>query len=203
MQAAKINKFKKNSNFIRFSKIYSDLIKTKHVLNFFNGGLKKHQLIKIYKIISGRTLFLDFLTRLEYRLDYVLLKVGFALTGKQVKQMLLHKQVMINFLPVKSASISIKKLDLISLNSIFILKYKTRLICQLFKTVFFFNFLKKKKLRKKLTIQNVFIYFKFPIFVEINFKIFTFLVVKKPLLQEFFFPKVISLYDCNQLHFIL
>jgi len=43
MQSKKLLKFKKNSKLIRINKLYFDLLKTKHLLNFFIGGLKKKQ----------------------------------------------------------------------------------------------------------------------------------------------------------------
>src|SRR5690349_2296213 len=198
MQISNLAKFKKNSKLIRLTKLYFDLLKTKHILNFFIGGLKRHQLLNLYKVASTRQLFLDFLVKLEYRLEVILLKSGFVLTGKQAKQLVLHKQICINNKRIKSCTIYLKLHDFISLNNLYINKYKTNLICNLFKTSFFFNFLKKKKINKKFAIQRIFGYFKFPFFLEVNFKTCTIYIVKKPILQEFFFPKILSLYDFNQ-----
>ena len=77
------------------------------------------------------------------------------------------------------------------------------LICNLFKTAFFFNFLKKKRITKKVAITQLFAYFKFPSFLEINYKTFTLCLVKQPAFQDFSFPKILSLHDCNQLYFLV
>jgi hypothetical protein len=47
MQTKNLIKFKKNSKLIRLNKLYFDLLKTKHLLNFFIGGLKRHQFSKL------------------------------------------------------------------------------------------------------------------------------------------------------------
>jgi len=203
MQISNLAKFKKNSKLIRLNKLYFDLLKTKHILYFFMGGIKHNQLLKLYKVISTRQLFLNFLSKLEYRLEFVLLKGGIVLTGRQAKQLILHGQVLVNNKRIKAYNYELKLYDLISLNKLYINNYKTLLICNLLKTSFFLNFLKKKKINKRLTIQHIFIYIKFPFFLEINFKTFTLCLVRKPIFNEFFFPKVLSLYDCNQLYFIL
>jgi hypothetical protein len=41
------SKSKKNSKLIRLNKLYFDLLKTKHLLTFFIGGLKSHQFSKL------------------------------------------------------------------------------------------------------------------------------------------------------------
>jgi ribosomal protein S4 len=203
MQVNNLIKFKKNSKLIRLNKLYFDLLKTKHLLYFFIGGIKKNQLLKLFKVVSTRQLFLSFLNKLEYRLEFILLKAGVVLTGKQAKQLILHEHILVNNLKIKSYNYKLKLYDLISLNKFYILNFKVLLVCNLFKTVFFFNYLKKKKINKKLTIQNIFVYIKFPFFLEVNFKTFTICLVRKPVFHEFFFPKILSLYDCNQLYFVL
>ena len=203
MQSKKILKFKKNSKLIRLNKLYFDLLKTKQLLSFFIGGLKQHQFLKLYKVTSSSQLFLEFLTKLECRLEFILLKSGFVSTGKQAKQLILHGHVLVNGLAIKFYNFKLKKSDLVSINKSFIANQKEYLICTLFKTPLFFNFLKKRCILKKLTICQVFIYFKFSFFLEVNYKTFTLCLVKKPIFQEFFFPKILSLYDCNQLYFIL
>lgn len=47
MQIKNLIKFKKNSKLTRLNKLYSDLLKTKHLLTFFIGGLKRHQFLKL------------------------------------------------------------------------------------------------------------------------------------------------------------
>ena len=198
-----IFKFKKNSKFIRLNRLYFDLLKTKHILSFFIGGIKQHQLLKLYTIAATRHLFLNFLTKLEYRIEFILLKCGFVLTGKQARQIILHKHVSLNGTIIQAYSTKLKTGDLISLSSVFSSKYKFFLICNIFKTPLYYTFLKKKKITKKYTVQRVFIYFKFSLFVEVNFMIFSLVIIRRPTLQEFFLPKVISLYDLNQLRFVL
>nr|YP_009350048.1 30S ribosomal protein S4 [Spongospora subterranea]AIK19919.1 30S ribosomal protein S4 [Spongospora subterranea] len=202
MQSTSLTKFKKNSKLIRLTKLYFDLLKTKHLLNFFIGGLKRHQLLNLYQVASTRQLFLSFLSRLEYRIEVILVKSGFVLTGKQAKQLVLHNKVCVNNKKIKSCLVALKVCDRISLSNLYITKYKLSLICNLYKTSFFLIF-KEKKINKKIAIQRIFGYFKFPCFLEINFKTSTIYIVKKPVLQEFFLPKILSLYDFNQLHFIL
>jgi ribosomal protein S4 len=196
-------KFKKNSKFIRLSKLYFDLLKTKHILSFFIGGIKRRQILKLYKILSTRQLFVNFLVKLEYRIEFILLKTGFVLTGKQARQIVLHKHVLLNNKIVSNCSTELKVGDVISLDPSFAAVYKFLLVGSLFKTPLFLNFLKKKKIIKKYTLQQIFIYFKFPLFLETNFRIFTLVIIKKPIFQEFFLPKALSFYDFNQLRFVL
>jgi ribosomal protein S4 len=196
-------KFKKNSKFIRLSKLYFDLLKTKHILSFFIGGIKQRQILKLYKILATRQLFLNFLSKLEYRVEFILLKSGFVLSGKQARQIILHQHVFVNSKAIFNCSVELKKGDVISLDPNFVRVYQFSLISNLFKTPLFFNFLKKKKIIKKYTLQRVFIYFKFPLFLETNFKIFALVIIKQPVFQEFFLPRALSLYDFNQLRFVL
>jgi len=145
----------------------------------------------------------DFLSQLECRLEFILLKSSFVLTGKQAKQLILHGHILVNTLVVRAYNFNVRPFDLISISKKFIASYKETLVCNLFKTNLFFNFLKKKRILIKISIPQLFSYFKFPPFLEINYKTFTLCLVKKPSFQEFFFPKVMSFYDCNQLYFIL
>lgn len=203
MQPKKLLKFKKNSKLIRLNKLYFDLLKTKHLLSFFIGGLKQHQLLKLCKVTFNRQLFLSFLKKLECRLEFILLKVGFVLTGKQAKQLILHGHIFVNGLQIKAYNYQLKLYDLISIEKSFIANYKELLICNLFKTLLFFTFLRKKRILKKVSMNQLFAHFKFPFFLEISYKTCTLCLVREPILPEFFFPKILSLYDCNQLYFIL
>jgi ribosomal protein S4 len=129
-----------------------------------------------------------FLTKLERRIEFVLLKSGFVISGRQAKQLVLHGHVFVNGIKIRAYNYQLELYDLISITNLFLSKYKDFLICNLFKTV---------------TVSQLFAYFKFPSFLEINYKTFTLCLVKLPIFQEFFFPKILSLYDCNQLYFIL
>lgn len=195
-------KFKKNPKFIRLSKLYFDLLKTKHILSLFIGGIKQHQLSRLYKIVATRHLFLNFLTKLEYRIEFILLKCGFVLTGRQARQIILHKHVYLNGNPVRACSIELRVGDFISLSPNFSSRYKFFLICNLLKTPLYYNFLKKKKITKKYNAQRIFSYFKFSLFLEVNFRTLSLIIIRRPTLQEFFLPKIVSLYDLNQLRFI-
>jgi ribosomal protein S4 len=144
-----------------------------------------------------------FLTKLERRIEFILLKSGFVVSGRQAKQLVLHGHVFINYIKIKAYNYQLELYDLISISNPFLSKYKDFLICNFFKTPFFFNFLKKRRITKKVTVGQLFAYFKFPYFLEINYKTFTLCLVKPPIVQEFFFPKILSLYDCNQLYFTL
>jgi len=203
MYSIKLSKFKKNSKFIRINKLYFDLLKTKHILNFFIGGLKKNQFLKLWKVVSNKQRFLLFLGKLERRIEFILLKSGFVVSGRQAKQLVLHGHISLNGIKILAYNYQLALYDLISINNCFLVKSKDFLICNLFKTAFFFNFLKKKRITKKVAINHLFAYFKFPSFLEINYKTFTLCLVKQPALQDFSFPKILSLYDCNQLYFIL
>lgn len=203
MQISTLVKFKKNVKLIRLSKLYSDLLKTKHILYFFMGGIKRKQLYKLYKVMSQRSLFLDFLIKLEFRLELILVKIGFVISGKQAKQLILHGHVFVNNLPVKFCNFKLKLDDLITLSKCFIRKSKTLLICNLLRTSFFLSFLKRRKINRKLSIHHVFTYVRFPFFLEVNFKTYTICLVRKPVLYEFLFPKFVSSYDYNQLYFVL
>lgn len=203
MHTTKLLKFKKNSKLIRINKIYFDLLKTKHLLNFFIGGLKKKQFLKLWKVASNQQRFLIFLSKLEHRIEFVLLKSGFVVSGRQAKQLVLHGHIFVNEIRISAYNYQLELHDLVSINNFFLVKYKNFLVCNLFKTSFFFNFLKKKRISKKVTFGQLFAYFKFPYFLEINYKTFTLCLVKTPIFQDFFFPKILSLYDCNQLYFTL
>ena len=203
MKSIKLLKFKKNSKLIRINKLYFDLLKTKHLLNFFIGGLKKRQFSNLWKVVSSQQLFLFFLTKLERRIEFILLKSGFVVSGRQAKQLVLHGHVFVNGVRIKAYNYKLALYDLISINNFFLSNYKDFLICNFFKTPLFFNFLKKRRINKKVTVSQLFAYFKFPYFLEINYKTFTLCLVKPPIFQEFFFPKILSLYDCNQLYFTL
>lgn len=203
MQSRKLLKFKKNSKLIRLNKLYFDLLKTKHLLTFFIGGLKQHQLLKLCKITLGQQLFISFLKQLEYRLEFILLKSGFVLTGKQAKQLILHGHILVNGLKIKAYNYQLKLYDLISVDKSFLSTYKENLISNLFKTSLFMNFLRKKRILKKGSMSQIFAYFKFPFFFEVNYKTFTLCLVRMLFPSEFFFPKILSLYDCNQLYFNL
>lgn len=196
-------KTKKNLKLIRLNKLYLSLLKTKHILCFFLGDLTQRQLTKFYKITRTKSLFFNFLYNLEFRLDFILLKSGMVITGKQARQLILAKCVLVNYHIVKSSNFQLKLGDLISINKTYINIYKQLLICNLFKTVLFLNFLKKKKLCKKLCLQHIFSYLKFSFFTEINFKTFTVYLVRKPIFNEFFFIGIFSFYDCTQLYFLL
>lgn len=125
------------------------------------------------------------------------------LTGKQARQLILHGQVLVNNTTIYAYNFKVKLYDSISISKKFTSNYKEILICNLFKTNLFFNFLKKKHIIKKISINQLFVYFKFPPFLEINYKTFSLCLVNRPSFQEFFFPRIMSLYDCNQLYFIL
>lgn len=131
MQATHLLKLKKHSKLIRLSRLYFDLVKTKRILAFFMGGLKGHQLRKLYRAVSTQHHFLNVLTALEYRLEFILLKVGFVLTGKQARQLILHGQVLVNRLPVMAYNYSLQLGDIVSVRGEFIFRYKSMLICSL------------------------------------------------------------------------
>jgi ribosomal protein S4 len=143
------------------------------------------------------------LTKLECRLEFILVKIGFAISGKQAKQMILHGHVLVNGFVTRAYNYVLKLYDFISIAKTFIPIYVESLILNLFKTTSYFSFLKKKSILKKISINQVFIYLKFSSFLEVNYRTFTVCLVKKPTSQEFFIPKIISLYDCNQLYFLL
>ena len=127
-------KLKKHSKLIRLNRLYFDLLKTKRILTFFMGGLKEHQLRKLYKTVSTRYHFLNVLTALEYRMEFILLKVGFVLTSKQARQLILHGQVLVNYLPTTAYNYPLQLGDTISIRQEFILCYKNLLICNLWGT---------------------------------------------------------------------
>jgi ribosomal protein S4 len=198
-----LTKFKKNFKLIRLNRLYFDILKTKHILLFFSGRIKKRQLNTIYKVVSAKQRFVNFISKLENRIEFILLKSGFVLTGKQARQLVLHRHIFVNNQPIRSCLVALKLYDTITLHNDFILVYKKFLIGNLFKTIAFLNFLKKRKITKKFTLNQVFIYFKFPSFLEINFRTFMIILIKESTILEFFLPKVLSLYDCNQLRFVL
>lgn len=203
MLSGTLFKFKKNSKLIRLNKLYSDLLKTKHILNFFIGGLKQHQFLQLCKVTASQQLLLEFLIKLECRLEFVLLKSGFVITGKQVKQLILHGHVLVNGFKTTAYNYKLKVNDFIFLKKLFLEHNKEFLICNLFKTSLFFSFLKKKRILKKSSINQLFAHFKFPSFLEVNYRTCTLHLVRPPVFKELSFPKILSLYDCNQLYFIL
>ena len=204
MQIRKLRFFRKNKKFFRLNRLYLELLKTKHLLNFFLAGLKKKQLLHLYSTISKKRFFWNFLSLLEQRLDFILLKSNFTVTGKQAKQFIVHGHVKVNNQSICTPSYLVKEFDLISLDMSVKHSLKCDLIKRLLKTPLFFSFLRRKKfIFKKTTMSQLFIYFKFSLFLEINFRTFTILVLKKPQSQELFLSKTASLYDYNQLQFVL
>lgn len=193
----------KNSNFLRSTKLYFDLLKTKHILFFFLGGLKQRQFGRFYHIVKTSQLFLEFLKKIETRLEFTLLKSGVALTGKQAKSLILQGSIIINNCKIITPSFQLKVGDLITLNRVYIKRYKVLLMLNLLKTLNYIKFLKKKKLVKKIPINCIFSYLRFPFFLEINFKTFTICFVRSPIFTEFFFSQNLSLYNLNQLYFLL
>lgn len=203
MQLQKLSFFKKNQKQIKLNKLYSELLKTKHLLNFFLATLKKKQLIVLYKTISKAGFLSKFLSTLETRLDFLLIKSHFALNGKHVKQLIGHGHILVNNNKVFSSAFKLKKFDLISLKKESIFFMKKMLVKGLFKTSLFTFFLrKKKKIIKKHSLNNLIIYSKFPAYLEINFRTFNILFFRKLNINECFLPRVVSLYDYNQLHFV-
>ena len=49
----------------------------------------------------------------------------------------------------------------------------------------------------------MFVYVKFPRFLEVNAKTLTVCLVRKPLAHEWTFTQALSLYDCNQFYMVL
>lgn len=203
MSITTLFKFKKNSKLLRVTKLYFDLLKTKQILSFFLGGLKQKQFKRFYQLAKTPQIFLNFLEKIESRLEFILVKSGLVLTGNQAKQLILHKCISVNKIKITTTNFLLKVGDFITLNKFCIESYKPLLIINLFKTLSYFKFLKKKKLTKKLQIHSIFSYLRFPFFLEINFKTFTICFVRLPIFNEFFFSKTLSLYDFNQLYFII
>lgn len=120
--------------------------------------------------MSSQQRFLMFLGKLERRIEFILLKSGFVVSGCQAKQLVLHGHISLNGIRISAYNYQLALYDLISVNDYFLVKYKDLLVCNFFKTAFFFNFLKKKRIIKKMTVNQLFVYFKFPSFLEINYK---------------------------------
>jgi ribosomal protein S4 len=187
-------KLKKNSKLIRLSRL---------ILSFFMGGLKAHQLKKLYKMVSSKHRFLNLLITLESRLEFFLYKAGFVLTGKQARQLILHGQIYVNYQPVTAYNYSLHIDDILYIDPKSIPTYKSSLICQLWGTSLFFNFLKQKCILKKPALSQMFLPVRFPCFLESNFKTFSTYLVRKPVSQECFLPNIVTLGDLNQLYFVL
>jgi hypothetical protein len=121
-----------------------------------------------------------------------------------VKQLILHGHVLINWKITRIPNFLVKKYDYISLSRTSIFFIKESLCNNLFKTPLYFSFLRrKKKIQKRAKMNQLFIYFKFSLFLEVNFRIFTIFVFMEPKVQETFFNNISSLYDYNQLKFII
>lgn len=187
-------KFRDISKEIYLRKSYFRLLKTKHILRFFIGGLKQRQLARIYKIIYSKRLFLTFLTKLEYRIEFILIKAGFVLTGKQARQLISHKHIIVNGQRTQFCNLHIKMFDIISLESVVFSKYKRKLVSSFFKTPGFFGYLRRRGIKKKLTVQRMFIYAKFQFFCEANYKIFTLIFVRKLNLHKISSSQVLLMY---------
>lgn len=195
--------FKSSSSF-RLKKLYLALLQTKRILNFFTGNPKSFQFTHMLQVASGRSAFTSLIASLGLRISFLMIKTGFGVSGKQVQQLLRHKHLFINNFVVLSSNTLLRIKDCMSFQTSFVQNYKFVLICNFFKTVFFFNFLKRqKRIFKKLQLSTFYSHFKFSSFVEINFRIFVFEVVTKPTTQEFFAGSFLSPYNCAQLKFIL
>lgn len=203
MQLDKLIKFRKSSRLIRLHRLYLDLLKTKHLLRFFVGGLKHRQLSKLCRIVARRRLFSLFVEVLECRLEVVLLRSGLVSTGNQVRQLILHGHVQVNAVIVTAYQYQLKVGDLISLAREYGESFREQLICNAYRTSAFVAFLKRKGIRKKLRIHQFLNPVWFPGFLEGNYRNLTLCIVRSPHMEEFVFPKVLSSYDCSQLYFLL
>lgn len=203
MYLSTLFKSSNNSNLLRSTKLYFDLLKTKHILFFFLGGLKQKQFKNFYQIAKTSQLFLEFLKKIENRLEFILLKSGVVLTGKHAKHLILKGGILINNRKVLTPNFKLKIGDLLTLSKIYIFHYKDLLKINLFKTLNYIKFLKKKKLIKKIPVNCILNYLRFPFFLEVNFKTFTICFVRNLIFNEFFFSQNLSLYNFNQLYFLL
>lgn len=196
--------FVPNFNLIKLRKIFKELLLTKRMLNFFSGGFRINQLTKIYRVFSGNNAFGKLIAHLECRVDFLLLKTGLCTTGLQLRQLLLHKKIFVNLKCITSSAIRLRKFDIISMSSIFINKHKKALICNLLRTVKYIKYISKKKtMSLKLSITTLFTYLKFPFFLEINFRSSSFILLRRPTEQCLFSTRILSLYNYQQLYFIL
>ena len=198
MDKRKFIKFKINKKYIKFKKFTLFMLKTKHLLNFFFGNLKNKQLFTMYKTINKKKYLINLLIFLEFRLNFILIKSHFMNTGAQAKQFIKHSNVFVNSKCKKYPFQILKLNDIITLNNFVIHNYKQKMLASFFQTG---NYLKSKyknskvNVFKKLSYKQVFIYTKFPKFLEINYRTFTIKIASYPTLNEYKMADSFSLYD--------
>nr|QEM01637.1 30S ribosomal protein S4 [Nephromyces sp. ex Molgula occidentalis] len=101
----KINKKKTN-----YSYILKEKQKLKFNYNLTDYNLKKY--INITKLKKG-VLSLNLIKKLEMRLDYTLVKIGFCISINQAKQFINHEYIFVNKILIKLPSYILKSYDII------------------------------------------------------------------------------------------
>ncbi|MGX7583156.1 30S ribosomal protein S4 [Candidatus Vidania fulgoroideorum] len=126
----KIPRKKKNfkkKRFLRISEYRKKIrefkkIKIKYCLN--NGNF--NNIIKNIKK-KKKNLFLNFVKKLETRLDNIVYRIGFSGTRREARQFIIHKHVCVNGIKVYKPSYEIKKNDIIEVNNLVFLNYKNQI----------------------------------------------------------------------------
>lgn len=192
-------KLYKYSNISRVKKLYLNLLHTKKILKLLCSGLSKFQLSVIFKSLScGK------FTLIASRVDFLLFESGLVVGSNQLNQALLHSHILVNNCINLTAYTILKPKDLILVTPTYFITYRLTLICSFFKTFLFIRFLKRyKHVSKKISTSCFLGNLKFPSFIEINFRIAGFEVVANPTLQGVFASGLVSVYNLNQLKFVL
>ncbi len=96
-------------------------------LTRFYGHFTRKQLVQVFEKIKNRkgSLFTNFFHSLESRLDIVVYRSGFARTVAQARQLIQHRKIQINGIPVRNSGIQLSPGDVIS----FVPKGKPPLAC--------------------------------------------------------------------------
>ena len=156
----KVNPLVRNDVFLIHNKIldlrkyYKNGVVRKQIFFAFFNSLKKNFLKKIFRY-SDKASILYFVDKVELRLDLVLFRANFVNSLYNARSIINQKQVTVNSNLVCSSSFILKRGDIVELS-----------------------------LRKKYPIFSEFT-LNFPItFLEVNYEIFSFIVLEKPSKKE-------------------
>ena len=109
------------NRFNSYKRVYNSTLMSIKVFKLFYGNFRKRTLKNIIKDIKRKVQNEDkrlfFLKFFETRLDSVLYRAKFCESVRLAQQLILHKQILVNFKIVTNKNYQLKDGDLISLNS--------------------------------------------------------------------------------------
>ena len=111
-------RYKKHFKPEKRKKFYQKRLFEKQQFKFFYGAIKEYQLKNIFKSLKKKktnvNIFNNFITILESRLDINLVRLKFARSIFQAKQLINHKKIKVNDKIVNKPNFILKKGDIVS-----------------------------------------------------------------------------------------